>query len=390
MGNWPGFRELKYFNISCMMKKAPFLLFLFLVSKLYSQSSNDVLNVLVSNKSISQQQADSLRADAAVKQQKADSAKKSFWVTAARQMQLTGFTQLRYQLLDEAGKNDGFDLRRARLRLKGDITPVFGYNVQVDLADKPKLLDAYGEVRIAGFLIITAGQFLIPFSLENLTATSKLDLIERAQVVESMAGYSKDVTGNQYGRDIGIMAGGTIVKNTDRSVLEYRLGLFNGSGINIPDTANEAKDVVARLIFNPVKGLSFGVSGYNGWDKAIHPDEPGKSQVRNRLGIDASYVTDRISIKGEYIKGRDGVTDKQGWYLQAGYFVMPRRLQVLARYDTYDPSISNTDNISTLYVIGANINFNSWSRLQVNYTFRQEEGPAVNNNVFAIQFQIGF
>ncbi len=323
-----------------MMKKTPVLLLLFLMSKIYSQSSDDLLNVMVANKSVSQQQADSLRADAAVKQQKADSAKKSFWISAARQMRLTGFTQLRYQLLDEAGKNDGFDLRRARLRLIGDITPVFGYNVQVDLADKPKLLDAFGEVRIAPFLVITAGQFLIPFSLENLTATSKLDFIERAQAVESMVGYSKDVTGNQYGRDIGIMAGGTLIKNMDRSVLEYRLGLFNGSGINIPDTANEAKDIVARLILNPVKGLSFGISGYNGWDKPIYPDEPGKSQARNRLGLDASYVTDRVSLKGEYIRGRDGVTDKQGWYLQAGYFVVPRKLQLLTRYDSYDPSLS--------------------------------------------------
>ncbi len=49
-----------------------------------------------------------------------------------------------------------------------------------------------------------------------------------------------------------------------------------------------------------------------------------------------------------------------------------------------------TDNISTLYVIAANLNFNSWSRLQANYTFRQEEGPAVSNNVFAVQFQVGF
>jgi hypothetical protein len=205
-----------------------------------------------------------------------------------------------------------------------------------------------------------------------------------------MVGYSKDVTGNQYGRDIGIMAGGTLIKNMDRSVLEYRLGLFNGSGINIPDTANEAKDIVARLILNPVKGLSFGISGYNGWDKPIYPDEPGKSQARNRLGLDASYVTDRVSLKGEFIRGRDGVTDKQGWYLQAGYFVVPRKLQMLARFDTYDPSLSITDNISTLYVIAANFNFNSWSRLQANYTFRQEEGPAISNNVFAVQFQVGF
>jgi hypothetical protein len=35
-------------------------------------------------------------------------------------------------------------------------------------------------------------------------------------------------------------------------------------------------------------------------------------------------------------------------------------------------------------------NFNTWSRLQAFYTFRQEEGPAVSNNVFAMQIQIGF
>ncbi len=54
------------------------------------------------------------------------------------------------------------------------------------------------------------------------------------------------------------------------------------------------------------------------------------------------------------------------------------------------PDKSKEDNISTNYVIGANFNFNSWSRLQAFYTFREEEGAAVNNNYFSLQFQIGF
>jgi phosphate-selective porin OprO and OprP len=382
--------ELRELIINFSMKKFYFLLLLFAGSKAYSQSPDDVLNLLVSNKSITREQADSLKADAALKEKEAEATKKSFWVTVARQMQLTGFTQLRYQVLDEAGKNNGFDLRRARLYLKGNITPKFAYHLQAEFADKPKIMDGFAEIKIADFFMITAGQFRIPFSLENLTATSKLDLIERSQAVEAMVGYGKDVTGNQYGRDIGIMAGGIIVKSNDRSILEYRLGLFNGTGVNVADTANEAKDVVARLVISPIKRLSIGISGYNGWDKAIIPDVPGKSQVRNRLGMDVSYVADRVSLKGEFIRGKDGITDKQGWYLQAGYFIIPQRLQVLAKYDTYDPSMSQTDNISTFYVIGANFNFNTWSRLQAYYTFRQEEGPAVNNNVFAMQFQIGF
>jgi hypothetical protein len=119
---------MTFFHPQAVMKSPmkKFFLFLFLVSfgKAYSQSAIDILNILVSNKSITQQQVDSLKADAVVKQQEADAVKKSFWLTAARQMQLTGFTQLRYQILDEAGKNNGFDLRRARLRLKGNLTPV--------------------------------------------------------------------------------------------------------------------------------------------------------------------------------------------------------------------------------------------------------------------------
>jgi phosphate-selective porin len=345
---------------------------------------------LISNKSVTQEQADSIRADAAIKQQETEAVRKSFWLSAARQMQLTGYTQIRYQNLDEPNKNNGFDIRRARLDLKGNVTPFFGFRLQAEFADRPKILDAYAEIKLADYFTITAGQFKLPFSLENLTSSNKLEMIDRAQSVEALAARGKDVIGNQNGRDLGIQVGGVILKNKNGALLEYRLGIFNGSGINIADTANEAKDVGGRLVVNPIKGLSFGVSAYNGWDKAIKPDEKGQSQVRNRFGMEASYVNPRLSARGEYIQGQDGVTDRKGWYLQAGYFIIPQKLQFLAKYDTYDPSTSKADNISILYVIGANFNFNSWSRLQAFYTFREEEGASVNNNYFSLQYQIGF
>ncbi len=359
---------------------------------LRGQSTDDVLNLLISNHTITQESADSLRADAAIKQQDAAANKKSFFVNAARQIQISGYTQIRYQALDEPGKKDGFDIRRARLDVKGSFTPYFGYRLQTEFADKPKIIDAYTEVKIADYFTITAGQFKIPFSLENLTSSNKLEMIDRAQAVEALTARGKDVIGNQNGRDLGIQIGGVIVKSktTNLPVLEYRLGVFNGSGINVADTANEAKDFGGRLIVSPLKGLSIGGGFYNGWDRAIKPDVKGKSQKRNRIGIDANYTTQRLSLKGEYIHGVDGITDKNGWYLQAGYFFIPQKLQVLAKYDTYDPSTSKADNISTLYVFGANLNFNSWSRLQAFYTFRQEEGTSVNNNYFSIQYQIGF
>ena len=59
-----------------------------------------------------------------------------------------------------------------------------------------------------------------------------------------------------------------------------------------------------------------GASYYNGLGKAIKPsaDYIGQSQARNRLGFEASYTTPRLSLKGEYIQGNDGSTEKEGWY----------------------------------------------------------------------------
>ena len=111
------------------------------------------------------------------------------------------------------------------------------------------------------------------------------------------------------------------------------LGLFNGSGINLADTANDAKDIVGRLVINPVKGLSFGGGYYGGYGKALNTYVDGVSQTRNRLGFEASYVLSRFSVKGEYIFGSDKGTDRAGWYLQAGYFVIPQKLQLLGKYD---------------------------------------------------------
>jgi hypothetical protein len=356
----------------------------------YSQSTNDILNLLISNKTISQSQADSIRADAALLQQQTDANQKSFFVKAVRQMVLTGYSQVRYQAFQESGKHNGFDIRRARVDLKGSVTPYFSYRLQADLVDKPKMIDAYGEIKLADYFSITAGQFKIPFSMENLTSSNKLEMIDRSQVVEALVARSKDVIGNQNGRDIGIQIGGSLLKVRDMPIVEYRLGIFNGSGINVADTANNAKDISGRLIFTPFKGFSLGGSIYKGLDKAIKPDVAGKSQTRDRFGGEFSYVLSRFSLKGEYIAGKDGKTNRAGWYVQTGYFVIPQKLQVLAKYDEYDPNTSTSGNISTNYVFGANYNFNNWSRLQAFYTIRQEEGTAIKNNFLSVQYQIGF
>ena len=360
-----------------------------------SQSVDDVLNLLIQKNVVSQKDADSIRAEAAIASQTNLSKIKSFPVNAAKKISLSGYTQIRYQSFSETGKIDGFDIRRARLDVKGSISPYWGYRVQFDLAGTPKIIDAYAELKLNDYFNFTIGQAKIPFSIENLASSYKLDLIDRSQVVEALVARGKDVGSNQNGRDIGVQLGGTILKVKDRPVVDYRLGVFNGAGVNVADNNND-KDYAARLILHPVFGLDISSALYNGSRYIAEVKTgtvvttPAKNVDRNRYGFDLNYDLKDLAIRGEYIHGTDDLIDREGYYFQAGYYFLQKKLQLIAKYDFYDTDKAKTANASTWYVFGVNFNFNTNVRLQANYTFRQEEGPSINNNLASVQFQIGF
>jgi phosphate-selective porin OprO and OprP len=370
-----------------MIKQTFFIAFVLFSINSIGQTTNDVLSLLTKKNLISEFEADSIRAEAALKQQEVDAKKKIFPIMAGKNLQLSGYMQMRYQNLDEAGKMDGFDIRRARFDVRGNISPIWNYRVQLDLAVSPKLLDAYAECKLADFFNLTVGQFKVPFSLENLTSSNKLEMIDRSQIVEAMSARGTDVIGNQNGRDIGIMAGGSLLKLDERFLVDYRLGVFNGSGINVADK-NEAKDVAARIVVHPIKGLDLGGSYYNGWDN--FGKTTAFNQVRSRWGADMSYEYELFALKSEYIKGKDGIVNREGWYVQPGIYILPQKLQLLLRYDTFNSDIAADDATLSNYSAVVNYNFTSTTRLQAGYTIRKEQGKQINNNIGVIQFQIGF
>jgi phosphate-selective porin len=360
-----------------------------------SQSTDDVLNLLVQKSVISQKDADSIRAEAAIAAQANLAKIKSFAVNAGKKISLSGYTQVRYQALEEAGKIDGFDIRRARVDVKGVISPYWSYRVQFDLAGSPKLIDAYTELKINDFLNFTVGQAKIPFSLENLTSSNKLEMIDRSQAVEALVARGKDVIGNHNGRDIGVQLGGTILKVQDRPLIDYRLGIYNGTGINTTDT-NEKKDFAARLITHPITGLDLSAGLYNGSRYIAEVKTgtvvttPARNADRDRFGLDLNYDWNDLAIRVEYLHGKDDATKREGYYIQGGYYFFQKKLELLAKYDFYDADKSKADDASTWVVLGANYNFNANTRLQFNYTLKQEEGTSIDNNYASIQLQIGF
>jgi phosphate-selective porin OprO/OprP len=368
------------------------LLFTLLFSAFTSQAqqNDDLLNILLKKKVITQKEADSIRAQEVAK----DSAKKQnqHGITiGSRALQISGLVQTEYEGFQAPAATNTFLLHRARLDVKGDINDNWNYEVYTEFAGATKLLDAYTTYKIADFLKFTAGQFKVPFSLESLIADNQLDFIDRTQVVNALAGRSTDVIGNQNGRDIGIQINGSFAKIDNRYLFDYTLGLFNGAGYDVTTDNNQHKDLAGRLSVHPIKNLTISADFYDG--VALYTLAGAKAatnNVRDRKGMDARYVFGALALQAEYDRGTDATINRDGWYGQATYFVWRRHLQLAARYDTYDPNEVQVNVRTNYYTGGLNYFFNDWARLEINYVDVKQPGVEVKKNIFETQLQLTF
>jgi len=361
------------------MKKLKYILFL-LVSILVLQQTLQAVEVdellldrLVEKGTITQEEAATIRAEAAIKTQEELARKKKFNVEGKSKIDLSGYIQAQYVVDDASGSADTGRVRRVRLDFRGKIKNV-GWRVQTD-AYPVRLLDAYLDYPVS-FLNLRVGQFKVPFGLENLESSPKLDTIERAQISERLV-PGRDLP-SASGRDIGLQLSGEFAPQGTK-ILDYAVGIFNGQGINTSD-ADEKKDLVARIVFSPpvevLKGLSIGAAYYTGnWDYERKKTRfvLDKTTVtvndslivddwltrETRTGFELTYLRGPLSIKGEYITGKDKGTgisgtgtnekwdsskertiDRLGWYAQIGYKLkelVPLDLEIVAKYDSYDP-----------------------------------------------------
>ncbi|HEY4323307.1 MAG TPA: porin [Mucilaginibacter sp.] len=362
---------------------------LFTTTALKAQQNDDLINVLLKKNVINQKEADSIRADQAIKEQARKDKENQHGITiGSKALQISGLIQTEYQGFQQTGVNNAFSLHRARLDVKGDIDDNWNYEVYTEFAGTTKLLDAYSAYKIASFLKFTAGQFKVPFSIESLIADSQLEFIDRSQVANALVGRQGDVIGNQNGRDLGIQINGSFLKIDGRYLFDYTLGVFNGAGYDVTTDNNNHKDIVGRLSVHPINNLVVSANFYDGQG---YYGTPAKNQLRNRGGVDARYVIGSLSLQAEYDKGTDGTIKRDGWYGQVGYFVIPKKLQLAAKYDTYDPNKKIATDRTEIYTAAATYYFNTWARFSINYLDRHEETPSqIKNNILEAQLQLTF
>ncbi len=305
----------------------------------------------------------------------AEEQKDSPLVTAAKSLTLSGYAQVLGVVWDP-GVNT-FSLRRARIGLSGDILKNLKFKILVDVMKSPALLDALVEFEPSKILNVRVGQFLVPFSLESVTPTRDLDMINRAAVVDTLVPGRDN---GSSGRDIGTALYGSY------AIFEYTVGLFNGSGINKTDT-NSHKDWSGRLVVHPFKFLSLGGSLYLGKQDST----PGAPLVRrDREGLEAALILKAFSLKSEYIHAQDDLISKAGGYVQAGFFALPARLQALLRYDWLDLDRSVAGDAKNVITAGVNWFILGRTKLQVNYEIHRLQGGGRDNSGLMAQFQAAF
>ena len=301
-------------------------------------------------------------------------------------LRLSGYTQIRFRA--QENRNSSFDIRMSRINLRGRLNKHIVFRLQTELGGtQQKLLDAELTFTLSPAFHLTVGQFKIPFSLENLMSSSRLQTVYRSQSVEALTARNRDIIGHQHGRDIGCRLHGTFLKIGDRDLFEYALGIFNGSGINRPDK-DDKKDIAVRLAVKPIQKMTIACAFYSG--HTTPADVPDTTIARKRMGAEFFYQSGTVTLAAEMIQGSDAGVKRAGWYVMFGYFFIPGKIQGILKFDTYDTDLNISGNTSAFTVLGLKYIPHDQASIIFNYAFREDQGGNESDNELTMQFQFAF
>jgi hypothetical protein len=258
-----------------------------------------------------------------------------------------------------------FYVPRSRLQLEGH---VFGedtrYKLELGLGDRGSfsfVKDVYLDRALpGGTMWIRAGQWKRPFNRQELVSDFSSELNERANTAEFVGG----------GRDLGVAIHNDYEKSPDG--LEWAFGVFNGfsGGSDRPVIATTCTPDMAEIDcttpapsnfpadFGPalvgrVGWNSGGIKGYSEGDLEGGPlrfavglgykldladfsrgaEDSVAANLSHGIEADAMLKVSGFAVElGAYAMKLKSADLRLGALLQAGYFVMPKRAQIAARF----------------------------------------------------------
>lgn len=309
------------------------------------------------------------------------------WDKLKPAFKVSGYIQAGYDYLwnEDGTTTSTFHLRRARISLQGDIYKgakgaKASYRLQIDLCKELPIMDLWVKYQPINQFGVQFGQFKVPVSIENTDYNAtKLEFINYANTVQRLVRMSSsDLQGiNSSGRDIGAMLYGGFIKKDGFSIINYEVGVFNGSGINTKDK-NKSKDIAARLTIQPLQKLKIAAYYMGGETDASTLIEKYPTMVVDNSGVNTKYLgynrygggfdfnNKHIFARSEYIGGQTGAMRSEGVYAQVGYKFL-NKCSVGVRFDYFDENKADDGNQMN-YSVAASYHPWKYLRLQAEYT----------------------
>ena len=314
---------------------------------------------------------------------------------------LNGYAQGGFAWDDANGKQtNSFNLKRTLLWAKARITDRWSFLFMHDFSSVVQ--EYYTDYRISkqNQLNFRIGQFKHSYTMENPLSPTMLELIDvYSQAVLYLAGEGPDpLNGVNYGRDMGAMIYGDVLKNK----LHYEFAVMNGSTINKKDNNNH-KDLLGKIEVRPIDGLRIVASGYLGKGHALHtaawnPDiQEGDNYTRNRYSIGAEYKYGQfapgkykearpVSIRAEWLGGKDGEVGSRGGYITTA-IPITQGIDIVASAETFNRNTTIDGWDQTNLTAGLQYWFFKKCRLQLQYT-RCFCGDKIDKDYNWIQSQV--
>jgi hypothetical protein len=297
--------------------------------------------------------------------------------------------------------NNTFYVRRARLAatFKNSAGTLEG-KVQYDLGDGgAKLKDGYVNFKLDPRFNVKVGQYKKPFSLWELTSTTKTMVIERGNKIigSSWKSSNQIITKDGFyaGRDIGAMVHGKHEK------VKYYVGVFNGNGDNKKSDSDNGKLFGGRVVVNAAEDLYVGgsvsdriVSTYTHEfvvDSVLHVDTTENANFAAFEG-DVEYgIRNDVSktgpwIQAEFVFGSNPHISDEAKFMALVFVGSYNKklteggkvysVRPAVRFDFAQRDTDDDDTRNILLTPGVDIFFDKYNRLQINIDINlpQEDG----------------
>lgn len=266
-----------------------------------------------------------------------------------------GMVQLQHTAtFGEAATREGFAVRSAKWVMRAyDRSHDLTFHYQLNVGDGRAVAeDVFVRWEPTGWLSLTAGQIEVPFNRQHVTLEAYQQLIDRS-TVDARFGLQRD-----QGVSVRLRFG----------AVDLTLGAWNGARQNV---ANDDPTLLetARLAWSPFGAIPFEESDLSfsrrpllslavaaAWNplRSFAPD-PAKPQTlteQRRIGQGVLEVTLRyagLSLTTEVHARRfetgTGTAVDYGELLQAGWFLLPKRLEVAGRLARSTGAVAQNDPV---------------------------------------------